>query len=172
MGVSAPKALRTARLTGRPFTRADWALVHALQCDPGVGPWLRGPHAPASEERSRMIAARFAESWAADGLGPYVWRAGVRDIGYAGLRRSRLGAAEELEVLWAVLPDHQGRGLATEAAAAAIAADGDGATLVSWTLPENAASIRVMEKLGLSYDCDLVWSDLPHVVYRRPGAGA
>lgn len=158
----------TPRLTGRPFTRADWPLVHALQADPAVGPWLRGPHIPPCEDRSREIAARFAEAWAADGLGPYVWRAGLREIGYAGLRRSRLQGDGELEVLWAVLPAHQGRGYATEAANAAIERDAGGCGLVSWTLPENRASIRVMEKLGLRYDCDLVWADLPHVVYRRP----
>ncbi len=168
MMFDAAHSLRSARLSGRPFHRDDWRLVHALQCDPAVGRWLRGPHQPPSEERSRRIAGRFAESWATDGVGPYVWRLGVREIGYAGLRRSRLDGAAELEVLWAVSPAHQGRGFATEAARAAIAAGAAGAGLVSWTLPENRASIRVMEKLGLEYACDLIWADLPHVVYRRP----
>ncbi|MEO1330416.1 MAG: GNAT family N-acetyltransferase [Pseudomonadota bacterium] len=168
---SPPATLRTERLAGRPFRREDWLLVHALQSDPRTGAWLRGPHLPPCEDRSQTIAARFAEAWAADGLGPYVWRAGVRDVGYAGLRRSRLPGGGELEVLWAILPEHQGRGYATEAAQAAIDADGRGVGLVSWTTPENRASIRVMEKLGLRYDCDLVWADQPHVVYRRPAGG-
>ncbi len=38
--------------------------------------------------------------------------------------------------------------------------------VVSYTLPHNAASRRVMEKLGFSYEREIVHADLPHVLYR------
>jgi RimJ/RimL family protein N-acetyltransferase len=59
--------------------------------------------------------------------------------------------------------------LATELGAAAIADARDRGigTLVSITLPHNAASRRVMEKLGFAYDHDIVYAGLPHVLYRR-----
>ena len=165
--------LKTERLTGRPFTRADWELVHALQTHPESGPWLRGPEGPsqipASEARSRAIADRLAESWAADGFGPYVLRAtGPWEIGYAGLRRSRLEGLDEIEALWGVHPDCQGRGYATEAMRAVLEKDAPGlaASVACWTLPGNAASIRVMEKLGFRYERSALWADLRHVVYR------
>jgi len=33
-------------------------------------------------------------------------------------------------------------------------------------LPTNKASRRVMEKVGFQYEKDVVWADLPHVLYR------
>jgi RimJ/RimL family protein N-acetyltransferase len=37
---------------------------------------------------------------------------------------------------------------------------------VSFTLPHNAASRRVMEKAGLTYERDITHAGLPHVLYR------
>ncbi|MGD1870003.1 MAG: GNAT family N-acetyltransferase [Neomegalonema sp.] len=173
-GAMAAPVLKTDRLPGRPFTRADWPLIHALQTDPASGPWLRGPEGPgqipAAEARSQGIANRLAESWAADGFGPYVLRAtGPREIGYAGLRRSRFHGFDEIEALWAILPAYQGKGYATEAMRKVLTQDAPGLapSVASWTLPGNAASIRVMEKLGFVYERDALWAELRHVVYRR-----
>jgi [ribosomal protein S5]-alanine N-acetyltransferase len=38
--------------------------------------------------------------------------------------------------------------------------------VVTYTLPYNAASRRVMEKLGFEYEREVVHADLPHVLYR------
>ena len=38
--------------------------------------------------------------------------------------------------------------------------------LVTYTLPGNLASRRVMEKLGFTYEREVVHADLPHVLYR------
>ena len=39
--------------------------------------------------------------------------------------------------------------------------------LVSFTLPDNTGSRRVMEKLGFSHDRDIIHAGLPHVLYRQ-----
>ena len=60
---------------------------------------------------------------------------------------------EEIEVGWVVAVDARGRGLATEAAAAVIAYAFDTLgvdEVVAYTSPGNAASLRVMEKLGMT----------------------
>ena len=162
----APRALQTERLSGRPFQPDDWPLIHAIQSDPRSGRWLLAPGVEASEARSREIARRFAECWLAAGYGPYLWRVGARAVGYAGLRPTRLQGVDEIEALWGFLPDYWGRGYAAEAARAAIQADAAGPSIASWTLPENAASRRVMEKLGFAYERETEWAGLPHVVYR------
>jgi RimJ/RimL family protein N-acetyltransferase len=79
-----------------------------------------------------------------------------------------------VEVGWALVPELWGRGYATELGAAAVdVAFGLGVTeVVAFTLPHNAASRRVMEKLGLSYEREVVWADLPHVLYRRYSPGS
>jgi hypothetical protein len=37
----------------------------------------------------------------------------------------------------------------------------------AFTLPHKTALRRVMEELGFSYEREVVWADLPHVLYRR-----
>lgn len=75
---------------------------------------------------------------------------------------------ERDEVGWAIGSRHWGRGLATEAARAAIVDGFDRvglARILSWTLPENVASRRVMEKCGLSFRGNAPWADRDHVWY-------
>lgn len=164
--MSAPPSLRTARLIGRPFRAADWPVIHALQTHPDSARWLLAPGVEPTEARARAAAERFAESWLSAGFGPYLWSAGARVVGYAGVRPSRLEGMDEIEAFWGVAPRFQGRGYATEAAAAAIMSDSVGPSIASWTLPGNAASIGVMKKLGFVYERDAEWVGLTHVVYR------
>jgi len=61
--------------------------------------------------------------------------------------------ADEIEVGWVVAVDARGRGLATEVGSAAIAYAFDVLgvdEVVAYTSPDNAASLRVMEKLGMT----------------------
>jgi [ribosomal protein S5]-alanine N-acetyltransferase len=74
-----------------------------------------------------------------------------------------------IEAGWSISPGRQCLGLATEAAEASMAW-GFGEVgldeVVSFTLTDNAASRRVMEKLGMRYDRDFERHGLPHVLYR------
>ena len=72
-----------------------------------------------------------------------------------------------VELPWSLLPESQGRGLATEAATAALTvAAGLGLKhVVSLTLTGNLASRRVMEKIGLTYEREVEHFGLPHVLY-------
>ena len=60
-------------------------------------------------------------------------------------------------------------GLATELGAASLAVAFGPlglADVVSFTLPDNRASRRVMEKLGFAFERDTIHAGLPHVLYR------
>jgi RimJ/RimL family protein N-acetyltransferase len=62
------------------------------------------------------------------------------------------GTPRTHEIGWAVDPGHQGRGYATEAANALLAHGFEDLGLhriIATCQPQNAASVRVMEKLGL-----------------------
>ncbi len=64
------------------------------------------------------------------------------------------------EVGWRLNRTHWGRGLATEGALASVRYGFEGLGLeriISITLPENAASRRVMEKAGLTYRGGTRW---------------
>ena len=76
----------------------------------------------------------------------------------------------EVEAGWAIVPKRWGEGLATELARASVSTAFEQLGLgevVAFTLPDNAASRRVMEKVGLTYERDIEHAGLPHVLYRH-----
>ncbi len=73
-----------------------------------------------------------------------------------------------VEVGWSITPSCWGRGLATEAGLASIEWGFSRASLeriVSFSLPHNLPSRRVMEKLGMGYVREFERRGLPHVLY-------
>lgn len=80
-------------------------------------------------------------------------RAGEGLVGFCGLRF--LDDAPEVEVLYGVAPPYWGRGLATEMARAMIRHGFEYAGLdriLAISDTENAASVRVMRKLGMRFE--------------------
>jgi len=105
-------------------------------------------------------ALAFADDhWRRHGFGP--WVAALKDSGepvaaidlhFAGPGITGV-AADEIEVGWVVAVAQRGKGLATEAATAVIAYAFDTLDVeevVAYTSPGNVASMRVMEKLGMT----------------------
>jgi RimJ/RimL family protein N-acetyltransferase len=86
------------------------------------------------------------------------------------LRHVRVGGNDEIELAYAVAADRWGQGLATETAGAMLTIgfrDLGLAEVVCFTMTSNRASRRVMEKLGFTYERNIVYANLPHVLYRR-----
>ena len=131
---------------------------------------------PMSREESAAALARYQRHWTEHGFGLLAVedRESGRLIGRAGPQLHRLWPSDP-ELGWGLDPGCWGRGLATEAGRACLEwAFGDLGVrrLVSITTPENAASRRVMEKLGFSLleelpDPDLGITLLVHA--REPG---
>ena len=146
-----PFPLITPRLAIRPLTAADGADVFAVFAAPQVMRfWNSAPPADVAE----------AGEWAAHledmqrRLGYAQWRVGERDgdrlVGIAGLQP--LDGGPDVELTYALEPSAWGAGYATEAAAAALDYAFDEAGLervVGIAKPENAGSVRVLEKLGM-----------------------
>jgi ribosomal-protein-alanine N-acetyltransferase len=162
--------LRTSRLRLRPFTEADAPTHLALYQDPevtrplGGGPFLGAEIAV----RSRRAIDRFVRHWAEKGFGVFALEdlATGRFLGQCGLNTvDELG---EIEVLYALERAAWGRGLATEAARAALAYGFDEARLdriIAVTRPEHAKSRRVLEKLGMRYERDVEIFGIRAVLY-------
>ena len=94
-------------------------------------------------------------------------------VGQGGLQTSFIAGVDEVEVAWAIVPERWGQGLATELARAATeAAFGQLGLpeIVAFTLPENVASRRVMEKSGFEFERGIVHAGLPHLLYRLHSA--
>ena len=91
-------------------------------------------------------------------------------VGRGGLQHTFVGGCHEIEAGWAIVPERWGEGLATELAFAAIGVafhDLRLPEIVAFTLPDNKASRRVMEKSEFDYERRIVHAGLPHVLYRR-----
>ncbi len=109
-----------------------------------------------AEQALRYLHEKFTESYSKLGFGLYaVW---TRDepaacAGICGLLR-RPGF-EDIELGFAFLPEHWGKGYATEAGAASIehaARDFGARRIIAITSPGNLASIRVLERLGFAFE--------------------
>ena len=126
-----------------------------------------------SASRPRPIRKDIAH-WEVHDFG--AWHAFERStdqlVGRIGTHVTLVEGVLEVELAWAVHPDHWGQGYATELAAPArdLAFSRGLKSVVAFTLPTNTASRRVMEKLGMTFERDIIHADLPHVLYRSTRA--
>jgi ribosomal-protein-alanine N-acetyltransferase len=144
----------------------------ALLADEEVGAWLGGA---ADREGAQAALGRDIGHWNAHRFGLWVMRdrGSGAYVGRGGLIHTIVGGTGAVEVGWSVVRERWGEGLATEMARTALTVARDELELeevVSIALPDNVASRRVMEKIGLRYERDVVHRGLPHVLYRGPTA--
>jgi RimJ/RimL family protein N-acetyltransferase len=151
-----PPTLATPRLCLRPWRDADLAPFAELNADPRVM-----QHFPAMLTRteSDAVAMRIRAHFEARNFGFWaVELPGVAPfVGFVGLSVPRFEAhfTPCVEIGWRLAAAHWNQGYATEAARAALAhgfAELNLAEIVSFTAVENAASRRVMEKLGMTHN--------------------
>jgi [ribosomal protein S5]-alanine N-acetyltransferase len=160
-------SIETPRLLMRPFEVADAEAAFEWFGDPRVMRYIpTGPD--ASIDRTAERVARYREHQAAHGFSKWVIveRSTGRLIGDAGLLRLELEGWVDLG--FRLLPEFWGKGLATEAARAWV----DGAwarfrlpELVGIAHPDNAASRRVLEKIGFLEQRRHVVMGMPAVVF-------
>ncbi|MDF2232665.1 GNAT family N-acetyltransferase [Albimonas sp. CAU 1670] len=133
----------------RPAGPADLALAVALFSDPRMLAHRPDPTPPSREALAEEMAQAEA-AWARDGVGR--WRLDLREGGEAGF--GGLGprpGREGLNLSFHVAPALQGRGLAGEFVAGALAlAFGvlEAEQVYGLARPWNAASLRVLERAG------------------------
>jgi RimJ/RimL family protein N-acetyltransferase len=145
--------LRTGRLWLRPIEPADRDALHRLWTEPDVRRFLWDDRVIDLAAVDGVIAASAA-TFATEGFGHFALREGEADplIGTCGLHRYAPGA--EPELLYSLAPERWGCGLATEAAHAVVADAfarlGMARVLARADVP-NRDSVRVMERLGMSY---------------------
>jgi RimJ/RimL family protein N-acetyltransferase len=152
--------IETARLIVRHWRDSDRASYLATCNSKAVTAHLGGP---ASVEEIDAALDRIRASQEENGF--CFWAVERRSdgafLGYCGLKVANDGGSPidgEVEIGWRLSEDAQGQGYATEAAAACLEwawANLDAARVVSITVPANARSWRVMERLGMTRRPDL-----------------
>jgi RimJ/RimL family protein N-acetyltransferase len=179
MPFAASDEIRTKRLRLRRWRADDLAPFAALNADPRVVEFLAGP---LTREASDAFVARVESHFDTHGFGFFAVEC-LDDgalAGFVGLSVPRFEAhfTPCVEIGWRLCVATQGRGYATEAARAALAYGFETIGLreiVSFTVPANVRSRRVMEKLGMRRDAadDFDHPGMPvghplrpHVLYR------
>lgn len=145
--------LRSHRLLLRLWVDSDLAPFAELNSDPTVMEYFPRP---LSRSESDALAARIRADFEKWGFG--LWAVQLVESGvFAGFIGLSVPSFQAhftpcVEIGWRLASAHWGRGLATEGARRALAHGFDTLGLdriVSFTVPANLASRRVMEKLGM-----------------------
>lgn len=162
----APEYLTTPRMRGESV-RAEH--LDGLARIAGHRDFGRTMGGVRSREQVAADIARFAAHWETLGFGLWSFFIGDELLARGGLMPADIDGQPAIEVAWGVHPDHWGQGLGTEIGAASLTVawrDLRLSEVVAFTLPHNAPSRRVMEKLGMTHTGDTVHAGLPHVLYR------
>ncbi|MES2965452.1 MAG: GNAT family N-acetyltransferase [Bdellovibrionota bacterium] len=141
----------------KPLVKSDFEAILRLVEQPGVSHFL--VDAPSlGRERLTLWFERSAKAFAHGRTGLFALREAEgeeadRIVGFAGLLVLDIGRPDDEYLLYAIDMDHRGRGLATEAAKRVVeftAGKTRTKKIVATVDQENAASIRVMQKLGFT----------------------
>lgn len=159
--------LETPRLILRPWTPADRPAFTAMSSDPEVMRYVHGGK-PYAEEEIDEFLARQGRQLAEHGvcMGAMVEKSTERIVGVAGTQP--LGQTGDLEIGWWLARDVWGRGYATEAGGAAmnhVLETLQRPRVVAVIDPGNDASVRVVTRLGMTYDRRYTGVELKH---RKP----
>ena len=171
--------IETERLRLRPFAPDDADdYYQRIFGDPDVTKYLRSRRSITRDDMPALLT-RLANQWRQQGFWAVTDKSDGQLIGHCGLKY--LDATTEIELAYALAKSHWGMGFATEAARAVLRYGFEELKLdriVAVAVPENAASRRVMEKIGLAYektdrfyDADLVYYAISSAQF-QPGDDA
>ena len=150
-------SIETPRLLLRPLSPDDLEWLVALRGNADVMRYI-GSDGAVPREKTVQRLERYLHCWSEHGLGMF----GIRyreagdagdAVGWAGLQP--LEQSGEIEVGYAFGKSEWGRGLATESAKAVIAwgfRERGLDRIVAVASPENTASRKVMDKLGMRFE--------------------
>jgi len=148
--------LETERLILDTWQTSDWAAFRPIATDPEVMRYITGG-VPWTDDQIRSFVERQVKLYSERGFCRWklLPKATGEMIGFCGVGFWR--DAPDPEIGWWLARRYWGRGLATQAAVAALRDAFERVRLeriISVAMPENGASIRIMEKLGLKLECE------------------
>ena len=146
--------LETDRLLLRQYVEEDAEAFFELNSDPKVLRFVPDKQLLNVEQARQILIDHPIADYRKHGFGrgACILKSTGQQIGFAGLKY--LEELDEVDVAYRLLPAFWGQGLATEAALASVRYGFDELGLkqiIGLAMPENLASIRVLEKAGLHY---------------------
>ena len=168
---SAPKSnavITSERLVLRRLTMDDFDAVRRIHSDPEVM-WVYG--GVFSENSSREWMQRNLDRYVRDGVGFFAvtLKTNRELIGCGGIIMQETDQGIEPEIGYQMRRDQQGKGYATEMARACMEYAFETLKsdhIISLIRPDNMPSRRVAEKNGLAVDREMMFREVPRLVYR------
>jgi len=164
--------LETPRLFLRHFTEDDLDALAALMSDPQFMRFSTGPY---SREQTAAVLERILTGYRDNQPSQFavVVRSENKLIGYCGFFRQLVDDVEEIEIGYRLDSRYWGCGLATEGARAVRDYAFNDLKLdhvISLIHPDNTASRRVVEKIGMAVEKKTTFKGFPTIVFgiRRP----
>lgn len=147
----------TERLILRRFADEDVDAIHKMRSD---AEFMRFIHKTESRSQAKNWINMVSRYWETSGFGFWavVSKETNETIGWSGTWN--LAETSEPEIGFAIAKAFWGKGLATEAANFALKYTFEkrhARKVVAVTMPENAASRRVMEKIGMSFESQIYY---------------
>jgi RimJ/RimL family protein N-acetyltransferase len=155
----------------RPLTESDSPAVHRLLSDPAVAVWFSRGEQP--EPFNLTQCEEFVQSqmghWSAHRFGMCLGWDAATCAGWSLLQHTIVDGFSEVEIGWTVASPSWGQGIGTRLGQHALERAGELGlrSIIAYARIENAASRRIMEKLGLSYEREFERDGRTHVVYRK-----
>jgi ribosomal-protein-alanine N-acetyltransferase len=159
--------IETERLVLSPWDQDDWVRFKPIATDPRVMRFISGGR-PWTDVEIRDFVERCRTTFRERGFTRWKLEEKGRGelIGFCGL--GFLPGEPDPEIGWWLAPDYWGRGFATEAARTAFrdaTARVGLRRVISIAHPDNSASIRVMQRLGLGFEKRYEYAGNPVVLY-------
>jgi len=165
--IKAVRMLETARIRMLPWEGDDEPAFRRLATDPRVMLHISGGE-PWGDEKIREFLTRQIRQQRE--LGFCIWKLVLKEvgevIGICGLQP--LAGTSDIEIGWWLAPEQWGKGIAVEAARAALAYAFDSLGLtrvVAVAHLGNEPSVRTMEKLGMTFECNTTHKGVEVVKY-------
>ncbi|WP_253995488.1 GNAT family N-acetyltransferase [Myxococcus qinghaiensis] len=164
------ESVTTERLLLRPFRDSDAAAVFALHGNPETARF--NPSGPLRTlDAAKELLAVWLSDWAKHGVG--YWAVERREapgvvVGLCGVRHKLFEGRTVLNLAYRLAPETQGSGYATEVARVAVEKARrhlPDVPLVAIIHPENTASLRVAERLGLKFERITDYEGTPSRLY-------
>lgn len=159
--------IETTQLRLRQFTLDDSDDLYQIYRHPELFKYMSNEK-PLLWEQTKEVIDSFTENWQKHHFGVWaiIYKRNRKLIGHCGLKF--LENSKEIQIGYLLLKSYWGRGLGTEAATATLRFGFEVAKIekiVAVAKPENIASRRVMEKVGMRYEKDAYYYENDVVYY-------
>jgi ribosomal-protein-alanine N-acetyltransferase len=160
--------IETNRLQGERVQESHWQFWQTIGSNPNVMFTLGGVW---NEEKARKKLQWNCDQWNNYGHGQWIFFDKVTSefVGRGGIRKVILTDQEEVELGYSLMPKFWRQGLATEIGKKAVSIafkEFSYSSVVGYTLVANQKSERVLQRLGFSFERNIMYAHQPHVLYR------